>query len=339
MLLASNGILPINKLRRTLVPSAVQIFADRTFHSWCSHLFLGLPLTFIFVSWIKYLRFAASSIDGSACAGMRPKIIYYSIRCTHDSRVREHGYALILIFSLLVIFQFGLLLVTQIISAIHSTYKLMAFYFNHSEAVNELRTTLSKKYSVRDIECRLNGVAGKCRLLTSTHNSIGSSHSIISRYTVDIVVDEHVSIFLQCVSFQRRSLCATIECRTERKRMKSQWTQTVPFFVAIDSRSSVSNHSEIDWPALNIMCISCALCSAFTKNWLDDRLPHPNRCDRLSCAQARSLCCCFLSFLFFFLHFLRLIAFTLVKYSIYVLPGCFFFFIHIRLNASFMHRE
>lgn len=182
------------------------------------------------------MRFAASSIDGSACAVMRPKIIYYSIRCTHDSRVREHGYALILIFSLLVIFQFGLLLVTQIISAIHSTYKLMAFYFNHSEAVNELRTTLSKKYSVRDIECRLNGVAGKCRLLTSTHNSIGSSHSIISRYTVDIVVDEHVSIFLQCVSFQRRSLCATIECRTERKRMKSQWTQTVRcFFILICS--------------------------------------------------------------------------------------------------------
>lgn len=130
------------------------------------------------------------------------------------------------------------------------------------------------------------------------------------------------------VSFQRRSLCATIECRAERKRMKSIAMDSdcalffIFFFVAIDSRSSVSNHSEIDWPALNI---SCALCSTFTKNWLDDRLHRPNRCDRLSCAQARLLRCCFLSFLFFFLRFLRQIAFTLVKYSIYVLPGSFFY--------------
>lgn len=93
------------------------------------------------------------------------------------------------------------------------------------------------------------------------------------------------------------ALCAPIETRTNRadrvrKEKKKRCIEFklclafLLFFAVIGFRSSVSNHNEIDRAALNI---SCAPCSAFTENRLDDRL-YPSlsqSVDRLSRARAR----------------------------------------------------
>lgn len=179
-----------------------------------------------------------------------------------------------------------------------------------------------------------------------------SSHSIILAMPDDIVVDEHVSIFSRCVSFQH-CVCVTaaaIECRTKCEEwMQKGWKShclecelcllLVSYAVcpAIVFRSSVSNHIEIDRPALDV---SCTPCSAFTKNWLNDCACDSGSFDRLSRALARLLRRCFISFCScFFFRFPRSMALHSLWSSIQS-TYCQFFFslsLHSRSNGRFAY--
>lgn len=88
--LASNGMLSINKLRRTLFWFAARRnIADRPFHSWCCYSMLGIQLKFIFVSWIKYFRcdFQCLSLMAphALCCDRKLFIIRFNARTNRNS--------------------------------------------------------------------------------------------------------------------------------------------------------------------------------------------------------------------------------------------------------------